>query len=134
MARLNQCRNCGCDFPPHSDSRGIYCSIKCQKDYEWKQTKLRIEQTGQIENSRQGRRYLLEKNGHKCEICGRSTWLGQPIPLVLDHKDGNSDNWALSNIRLICCNDDAMTDTYKNRNKGHGRAYRRERYHSGQSY
>jgi hypothetical protein len=113
---------------------GIYCSNQCQKDFEWSQEKQEIQRTGVIRNSRQGRRYFLEERGNKCEICGRTEWHGKPIPLVLDHKDGNPENWAIANLRMICCNCDAQTDTYKAKNIGNGRAYRRERYHAGQSY
>jgi 5-methylcytosine-specific restriction endonuclease McrA len=56
------------------------------------------------------------------------------MPLVLDHIDGNSDNWDLKNLRMICCNCDALTPTYKNRNRGNGRFLRRIRYREGKSY
>jgi hypothetical protein len=29
---------------------------------------------------------------HKCEKCGRTEWLGRPIPLQLDHVDGDHSN------------------------------------------
>src|SRR6185369_8139225 len=39
-----------------------------------------------------------------CSNCKRDSWLGQPIPLELDHINGkNSDN-SLSNLRLLCPN------------------------------
>jgi len=42
-------------------------------------------------------------------------WLGQPIPLELDHKDGNHSNNDLSNLRLLCCNCHAQTDNWRGR-------------------
>jgi 5-methylcytosine-specific restriction endonuclease McrA len=80
------------------------------------------------------RRYLRERFGRACRACGLTQWQGQPIPLVLDHIDGNADNWCLDNLRLICPNCDALTPTYKNRNKGKGRYARRLRYAAGKSY
>lgn len=52
----------------------------------------------------------------------------------MDHIDGNSENNDLDNLRLICCNCDAQTSTYKAKNIGKGRHYRRQRYAEGKSY
>lgn len=56
------------------------------------------------------------------------------MPLVLDHINGNSEDGKLSNLRVICNNCDALTDTFKAKNKGNGRAKRKERYKNGKSY
>lgn len=53
----------------------------------------------------------------KCEICGNSEWCGKPIPLQLDHIDGDSHNHVLENLRLICPNCHAQTETYCGKNK-----------------
>jgi len=60
--------------------------------------------------------------------------MDKPIPLVLDHIDGNSENWAIENLRLVCGNCDMLLPTYKSKNRGRGRAYRRDRYASGKSF
>jgi hypothetical protein len=117
-----------------------YCSIKCHGKYRWNKWKEEYEKNGFIkgcknENMRiQQRKYLLEKRGHKCEICNGLEWMGQKIPLVLDHIDGNSDNGAITNLRLVCGNCDMQLPTYKGKNFGHGRASRRKRYAEGKSY
>lgn len=54
---------------------------------------------------------------HVCEICGNSEWNNQPIPLQLDHIDGNPHNHVLSNLRMICPNCHAQTETYCGKNK-----------------
>jgi hypothetical protein len=56
---------------------------------------------------------------HCCEVCNTSEWMGCPIPLELDHIDGNHYNNDLTNLRIICPNCHAQTDTHagKNRNK-----------------
>lgn len=61
---------------------------------------------------------LIDEKGHQCEICKLSLWLTKPIPLELDHIDGNSDNNEKENLRLICPNCHAQTPTYRGRNRG----------------
>lgn len=53
----------------------------------------------------------------KCEKCHLSQWKGRPIPLELDHIDGNHKNNNLSNLRILCPNCHSMTSTFRGRNK-----------------
>jgi hypothetical protein len=53
-----------------------------------------------------------------CNNCHLSTWLDNPIPLELDHIDGNNSNNNLDNLRLLCPNCHALTPTYRGKNKG----------------
>jgi hypothetical protein len=117
-----------------------YCNNKCHKDYLWKTRCHEIEKNGGFldltENS-QGRvpkKFLIEKRGHSCEVCHGTEWCGKPIPLILDHIDGNSGNWMLNNLRLVCGNCDMQLPTYKSKNKGSGRFIRRNRLREGKSY
>lgn len=120
------CRNCGkeCNRPEK-----FYCTIVCQQRY---QTEIKIK------NSTLGhvacKAYLLRTRGWRCEICKLSEWLGNKIPLVLDHIDGNGLNNNIHNLRLVCGNCDMLLPTYKKRNVGKGRSYRRERYSKGLTY
>ncbi|QUE80952.1 HNH endonuclease [Rhizobium rhizogenes] len=77
---------------------------------------------------------MLEEVGYICEMCGITEWMGQPVPVVMDHIDGNHANNSRANLRLVCHNCDAQLPTYKNKNAGNGRASRMVRYHSGLSY
>lgn len=54
---------------------------------------------------------------HKCECCGITEWNGQPTPIELDHIDGNRYNNTLDNLRILCPNCHAQTDTYRGKNK-----------------
>lgn len=52
-----------------------------------------------------------------CSYCKGVTWLNNPIPLELDHINGNHEDNTLSNLRLLCPNCHALTDTYRGKNK-----------------
>jgi RNase P subunit RPR2 len=49
---------------------------------------------------------------HRCEICNNVEWMGKKVPLELDHIDGNHFNNEFSNLRVLCPNCHAQTDTY----------------------
>lgn len=49
---------------------------------------------------------------HECEHCGITTWCGEPAPLELDHINGVHEDNRFSNLRILCCNCHALTETY----------------------
>ena len=59
----------------------------------------------------------------QCEVCGGTRWRDQPMPLELDHVNGRRDDDRLSNLRLLCPNCHAQTETYRGRNMTVGRRY-----------
>ena len=63
---------------------------------------------------------LLSERGHRCEDCGLSEWKDQPIPLELEHTDGDNQNHTRENLKLLCCNCHALTPTWRGRNKNFG--------------
>lgn len=116
-----------------------YCSHDCQIEYA---RKLRVAEW--LQGRREGggphgvyafaRNHLMHEQSGACAICGLSEWQGHPMPLICDHIDGNPTDHCRQNLRLVCGNCDMQLPTYKGKNKGNGRHYRRDRYKSGRSY
>lgn len=127
---LKTCRYCGGML---KKIKNLYCSSECRSKKFEQETKLKLL-NGQLLRQSSVRKAFLLLNEYKCNICHSTEWMGKKIPLILDHIDGHSRNNHISNLRLVCCNCDALLPTYKNKNKGNGRAYRMERYRLGLSY
>ena len=135
---MKECRGCG--SPLTKKNQKVYCSNKCQRASD------RIVNTQVwLESGRAGfagthpdhyiRLYLLEDQSACCAICGQAnTWLGAPLVFVLDHIDGDASNNSRENLRLVCPNCDSQLPTFKARNFGKGRQYRRQRYADGKSF
>lgn len=52
---------------------------------------------------------------NKCERCGLTLWLGEPISLELHHKDGNHYNNDFENLEILCPNCHSLTQNYRHR-------------------
>lgn len=117
---------------------GKFCSKACFNTHKIEINMLsKIQENGDIISSteqtarRIAKKFLIKKNGYKCEICGNSEWLGKPILLIADHIDGDPTHNNINNFRLICSNCDATLETYKNRNQNKNKRKNRKKYYSG---
>lgn len=130
------CANSQCNLLLTRRSQKAYCGSACASGYKQFiliQSWLNGEWDGSIkggELSNSIKKYLLKEAGYKCSECswnkinpstGRS-------PLEVDHIDGNSENNAPSNLKVLCPNCHSLTPTYKGLNAtGRGtRAYRKK--------
>lgn len=134
-SKTYNCINCGAEHttPNKYSSHAKYCSQKCQNDFQHKKRIEKWKVDGNLPGKATIKRYLAEsKSG--CWTCGITEWNGKNIVLELEHVDGNSDNNAEENLALICPNCHSQTETYKGKNRGNGRYYRRKRYSEGKSF
>lgn len=129
------CKHCGTPILKTNKS-SEFCSRQCWLEYnqeeyirKWKAG----EVSGGVDNdevlSDRVRKYMLDKVGHKCELCG---WgeinpYTNKIPLEIHHKDGDYKNNAEDNLQVLCPNCHTLTKTYGTGNIGNGRYNRRLR-------
>ena len=125
---MKLCTNCNKKI----SNRNIYCSIECQKEYEYKKyicdwkngnvTGMR----GNYQISMHIKTYLLKKYNYKCAKCGwnEKNIYTNKIPLEIDHVDGNYLNNSEENLIVLCPNCHSLTSTYKGANINKGRKLR----------
>jgi hypothetical protein len=133
-AVVRNCLFCGNQL---KSTQKKYCCQNCAaKDKHYNNYKKHISKNGDIVNCNEqtarriAKDWLEEHNGHKCEICGNSEWLGKPILLIADHIDGDPTHNNINNFRLVCSNCDATLETYKNRNKNKNKRINRKKYYN----
>ncbi|MFE1908318.1 HNH endonuclease [Streptomyces gardneri] len=55
---------------------------------------------------------------NQCATCGTDAeWRGRPLPLEVDHIDGDWRNNRIENLRFLCPNCHSTTDTYRGRGR-----------------
>lgn len=87
-----------------------------------KQTDISVYLRNEVKISSDKLRKRLIREGikeEKCEKCGLVEWLGERIPLELDHKDSNHQNNNLDNLQIVCPNCHTF-DTRSRRKKNLG--------------
>ena len=109
--------------------RKDYCNKEClseKRHRDWIGSWLNGDESGVCGGKYQATskhvyRWLRETQGLKCSICGIEEWNGKPVPLVLDHIDGDALNTSPENVRFVCRNCDGQLPTFCGKNKGNGK-------------
>jgi hypothetical protein len=118
---VKQCLVCDNFVKQHGKT---FCSQSCSAKHVSVSHHANIE-LGLVSDRSTLKKYLKYHNTDcRCMMCGNTEWLEQPIPLELDHIDGDASNNLPINLRLICPNCHALTPTWKGRNRGSGRKTR----------
>ena len=138
MKKTGQCGFCQKTYEYNDSQRtGKWCSNKCQQEAQyqkyidrWKNG-LEDGKSGMYDLSHYIRRYLFVKFDSKCCECNWSKInpTTKKIPLHVEHIDGNSQNNAESNLKLLSPNCHSLTPTFGILNKGKGRYNRTKTRH-----
>ena len=70
--------------------------------------------------------YRLGLKENKCEICGTSEWLGNPIQCELHHINGDPTDNRIENLQILCPNCHSQTDNFRSRNRANGMSAQEE--------
>jgi hypothetical protein len=118
------CQTCSTEFKfKIGSSTGKYCSLICTKTGQAKERRQNFLE-GKMVNRGWMKNHMVDIHGWQCMCCKHKEWMGVPIPLELDHIDGNAGNNHPDNLRLLCPTCHALTPTHKAKNKGNGRGSR----------
>lgn len=125
-SKISTCNFCKNEFFKYPSHGGKFCSYECQhkkqySDYivKWKNGDIDGLCINGYTISQNIRKYLFEKNNHKCESCkwgeiNKHTGL---IPLQIHHIDGDCKNNKENNLQLLCPNCHCLTENFGSRNK-----------------
>lgn len=127
VKKNSYCLKCGTLITTKSAVK--YCSQVCahahRKELRFKYIK-DTNGTGRGIDCRVLKEFLILERGHECSRCHTTEWVGEPVPLVMDHINGRAYDNTLTNLRLVCGNCDMQLPTYKSKNRNSDRRFKRK--------
>lgn len=106
------CMFCGKTFRPRTNDPRKFCGNKCQAEWQYYNITVPNILSGKVSGGI--KRFLEERDGRKCSCCNLSEWNGEPIPLDVEHKDGDPRNNMPDNLVFLCPNCHRQTPTWGN--------------------
>lgn len=110
LIAFNKCKKC------NSHTKNEFLCRKCTVNQNF--------EDGKVSDRKEIKRRLVSSYGYHCFECQLTEWSNNPVPLEVDHIDGNAGNNFPNNLRLLCPNCHALMPTSKGKNKGKGRKSR----------
>ena len=103
-----------CNNTKKSSHNGqTFCDNICAHEYKTTLTFKSFEE-GNVISHRLCKKYWISKD-RRCHTCNLEEWQGEPIPLELDHINGDGTDNTIGNTRIICPNCHAQTHNYKSK-------------------
>ena len=116
------CLTCGKECQKTHQKRNLYCSPECSAKHRSKIAQEEFWEGKKPNIYRDvARRFLAERRGYKCEVCGIDSWQNKKLTLHVDHVNGDPSNNHPTNLRLLCPNCHSQTEFLGQANKGRGR-------------
>lgn len=126
------CKYCGKEIPKEKYNQ--FCDSDCYQNYmkekrvkDWKKNPDKYRKEDMPEFIR---RYMLEKNNYKCQICGwgEINETTGNIPLEIHHIDGDCTNNKEENLQVLCPNHHSLTANHGSLNRGNSKRYKLKEY------
>lgn len=123
---IRKCLNCESIIK----TKKKYCNSECNISHKQSVLFEKIENGVTDLPNRNYKKYLINKYGNKCMMCGWNEIhkITGNVPIQLEHKDGDSKNNDLSNLELLCPNCHSLTPTYGSLNSGKSTRSERNEY------
>jgi hypothetical protein len=102
----------------HFTGSGWNKGLDCKGRFSVPLDRILVENSTYTNTNRIRQRLIRTKTFlEQCNRCKLTQWLGQKIPLELEHKNGIRSDCRIENLELLCPNCHALTEHYCGRNK-----------------
>lgn len=111
---ISNCIQCDSEIAHYPKTPRKFCGAKCQQDWHYYNVTVPKLIEGSCSTSSSMHRFLEERDGRGCSSCKNTQWNNLPIPLDIEHIDGNPQNNKVDNLTYLCPNCHRQTDTWGN--------------------
>ena len=105
------CRNCHTQTHTYSLGKGKRRKYECKAYKCLSNEDMESDFNHLSQNNK--RAMVFKEQDKKCLFCGIEDWKGKQIAFEMDHIDGDNKNNRRDNLRVLCPNCHAQTDTFR---------------------